>query len=113
MGHPVIDIEALVANEPAYVDYYVENSGETTAEDTTAAPETQAPETQAPETTAEETKAPETQAPETQASETKAPETNKSEPADPVAKGGCGGMLASGVVIVALLGTALVFKKKN
>ena len=112
-GHPVIDIEALVANEPAYVDYYVENAGETTAEETTAAPETQAPETQAPETTAEETKAPETQAPETQAPDTKAPETNKSEPAEPVAKGGCGGMLASSVVIVALLGTALVFKKKN
>lgn len=113
LGHPTINIEAALANEPAFVDYYVENAGETTAEETTAAPETQAPETQAPETTAEETKAPETQAPETQAPDTKAPETNKSEPAEPVAKGGCGGMLASSVVIVALLGTALVFKKKN
>lgn len=103
-GHPAIDVDALLANETSFVDYYVENAGETTAEETTAAPETQAPETQAPET-----QAPETQAPETNAPETKAPAQTEA----PKSEGGCGGMLAGSVVIVALLGTALVFKKKN
>jgi hypothetical protein len=79
---------------------------------TTAAPETQAPETQAPETQApavEETQAPtaeETQAP--TAEETQAPTT---EPAP--AKKGCGGMIAGGVAIIAILGTALISKKRD
>ncbi len=107
-GHPVIDVEALLANVPAYIDYYVENAEETTAEETTVAPETQAPETQAPETQAPETQAPETAAPETQAPTTKAPETEA-----PKSEGGCGGMIAGGVVVAALLGTALVFKKRD
>ena len=47
--------------------------------------------------------------PETQAPETKAPAQTEA----PKAEGGCGGMIAGGVVVVALLGTALVFKKKN
>ena len=114
LGHPVINVEALLANEPAFVDYYVENAEETTAEETTAAPETQAPETQAPETQAPETQAPDTQAPETQAPETQASETKAPAQTEaPKAEGGCGGMIAGGVVVVALLGTALVFKKKN
>ncbi|MBO7738047.1 MAG: hypothetical protein J6S77_04995 [Clostridia bacterium] len=109
LGHPTINVEAALANAPTFVDYYVENAEETTAEETTAAPETQAPETQAPETQAPETTVEETQAPETQAPETKAPAQTEA----PKAEGGCGGMIAGGVVVVALLGTALVFKKRN
>ena len=75
--------------------------------ETTVAPETQAPETQAPET-----QAPETQAPETQAPETQAPATEPITEAPPVEKG-CGGMVASAVAVIALLGTAIVFKKKD
>jgi hypothetical protein len=113
-GHPVINVDALLANEPAYVDYFIENAEETTAEETTAAPETQAPETQAPETQAPETQAPETTVEETQAPETQAPETKAPAQTEaPKAEGGCGGMIAGGVVVVALLGTALVFKKRN
>ena len=107
-GHPVIDVDALLANAPTYVDYFVEHAEETTAEETTAAPETQAPETQAPETQAPETQAPETQAPETKAPETKAPETEA-----PKAEGGCGGMISVGAVIIALLGTAVVFGNRK
>ena len=54
------------------------------------------------------TEAPETQAPETQAPETQAPETNK-----PEEKKGCGGMIAGGVAIIAILGTALIIKKED
>ena len=82
-GHPVIDVDALLANAPTYVDYFVEHAEETTAEETTAAPETQAPETKAPETEA------------------------------PKAEGGCGGMISVGAVIIALLGTAVVFGNRK
>ena len=54
-------------------------------EETTVAPET--------------TKAPETQAP----AQTEAPK----------AEGGCGGMIAGGVAIIAILGTALLIKKED
>ena len=112
-GHPVIDVEALLANEPAYVDYYVENSDETTAEETTAAPETQAPETQAPDTEAPATEAPATEAPATEAPATDAPATEAPATEAPKAEGGCGGMIAGGVAVIALLGAAVVFKKKD
>ncbi len=111
-GHPVIDVEALIANVPAYVDYYVENAGETTAEETTEAPveTTEAP-VETTEAPVETTEAPAetTAAPETNAPETKAPAQTEA----PKAEGGCGGMIAGGVVVVALLGTALVFKKRK
>jgi len=85
-----------------------ENGEKGAAAATTAAPETQAPETQAPETQAPETQAPETQAPETQAPTTQAPTT------DPApAEKGCGGMIAGGVAIIAILGTALIIKKED
>ena len=114
LGHPTINVEAALANAPTFVDYYVENAEETTAEETTAAPETQAPETQAPETQAPETQAPETTVEETKAPETQAPETKAPAQTEaPKAEGGCGGMIAGGVVVVALLGTALVFKKRD
>ncbi len=74
--------------------------------------ETQAPETQAPETQAPETQAPETQAPETQA-ETQAPTTQAPTTEPAPAKKGCGGMIAGGVAIIAILGTALIIKKKD
>ena len=60
------------------------------------------------ETTAGSTEAPtqgETEAPTT---ETQAPTT---EPAP--AKKGCGGMIAGGVAIIAILGTALIIKKED
>ena len=84
-----------------------ENGEKGAAAATTEAPETQAPETQAPETQTPETQAPETQAPETQA-QTPA----ETEPEAP-AKKGCGGMIAGGVAIIAILGTALIIKKED
>ena len=78
--------------------------------ETTVAPETQAPETQAPETTAEvvETE-PATEAPvATDAPATDAPITE----APPAEKQGCGTMIAGATAVIALLGTAIVFKRK-
>ena len=68
--------------------------------ETTVAPETQAPETTAAEV--ETTSAPEIQAPETTPI-TEAPAVEK----------GCGGMISGVVAVIALLGTAIVFKKKD
>ena len=81
------------------------NSGNTPAETT------KAPETQAPETTAEvvETE-PATEAPvATDAPTTDAPITE----APPAEKQGCGSMISGAVALIALLGTAIVFKKKD
>ena len=112
VGHPVIDVDAVIANEPKFVDYYVEHADETTAEettekteDTTAKPEeTNEPTTETTtEPSVESTKAPE-------ANVTDAPGTQA--PAKEEEKG-CGGMLASGAIVVALLGTAVVFKKRK
>ncbi|MBQ4141021.1 MAG: hypothetical protein IJD70_06760 [Clostridia bacterium] len=116
-GHPIIDIEAVIANEPAFVDYYTENADKTeevtteapviTDEATTAgAVVTDAP-TDAPEQTDAPTEAIDsTDAPE----QTPAPGTEA--PAKKEEKG-CGGMIAGAVTVIALLGTAVVFKKKN
>jgi hypothetical protein len=71
---------------------------------------TVAPETQAPETTAAE--APETTAAEVPVETTVAPATEPITEAPPVEKG-CGGMIAGAVAVIALLGTAIVFKKKD
>ncbi len=68
--------------------------------ETTVAPETQVPETT--EATVETTAAPEPQAPET-------PPITEAPPAEK----GCGGMIGGAVAAVALLGTAVVFKKKD
>ena len=77
---------------------------------TTAAPETQAPETQAPETQAPETQAPAVE--ETTAAA--APEQTQAPTTEPApAKKGCGGMIAGGVAIIAILGTALLIKKED
>ena len=110
-GYPTIDIDAVIVNAPTFVDYFVENAEETTAEATTEAPETtKAPETEAPvETT--EAPAETTEAP---AETTKAPEATKApETEAPKAEGGCGSSIACGAVIVAILGTAIVFKKRK
>jgi len=110
-GHPVIDVEAVIANEPNFVDYYVEHADDTTAEettekteDTTAKPEeTNEPTTETTtEPSVESTKAPEANV--TDAPGTQAPAKEEK---------GCGGMLASGAIVVALLGTAVVFKKRK
>ena len=115
-GYPTIDFDAAVANQPTFVDYYVENEGNT--EETTEAPEvtTEAPKTEettkAPEQT---TEAPEqtTEAPKTEET-TKAPEqTNAPAQTDKAEEKGCGGMIAGGVVIIALLGVAVVSKKRK
>ena len=85
-------------------------NGEKGAAATTAAPETQAPETQAPETQAPETQAP--AAEETTAAA--APEQTQAPTTEPApAKKGCGGMIAGGVAIIAILGTALLIKKED
>ncbi len=75
---------------------------------TTKATETEAPATEAPVTEAPTTEAPATEAPATEAPATEAPVTEA-----PKSESGCGGMLAGGVAIFAILGTALVIKKKN
>ena len=81
----------------------------TEAPETTLAPETEAPATD-PVTEAEpETEAPAAD-PATEApAQTEAPEVTEA----PAAKGGCGSMIAGAVAVVALLGTAIVFKKKD
>ena len=85
-------------------------NGEKGAAATTAAPETQAPETQAPETQAPETQAPAVE--ETTAAA--APEQTQAPTTEPApAKKGCGGMIAGGVAIIAILGTALLIKKED
>ena len=82
-----------------------------TAPETTPAPETtKAPEpetTPAPETTAE----PEQTA---EATEPAAPEqTNAPAVTEPAEKKGCGGFVAGGIALVAILGTAVIIKKKD
>ena len=119
-GYPTVDIDAAIANQPTFVDYYVEHpEGEETdppADETTKAPEDETTKAPAEETTKapadETTEAPEdetTEAPATNAPTTNAPvTTDKAEE-----KKGCGGFAASGVIVIALLGTAIVIKKKN
>ena len=80
----------------------------TEAPETTLAPETEAPATD-PVTEAPETEAPAVD-PATEApAQTKAPEVTEA----PAAKSGCGSMIAGSALIVALLGAAIVFKKKD
>ena len=114
-GYPTIDADAAIANQPTFVDYYVEleNSTDVTTEapvETTKEPEpetTKAPETDAPvETTAAPEAATTTAAP--------APEqTNAPATTDKAEEKGCGGMIAGGVMVIALLGTAVVFKNRK
>ena len=78
------------------------------APETTAAPETEAPATtEEPVTEAPQTEV--TEAPATEAPATEAPAQTEA----PKAEGGCGGMIAGAVAIIALLGTALVIKKRD
>ena len=82
----------------------------TTLEETTPEPEetTTAPETEAP---VETTEAP---APvETEPAVTEAPATEHEVTEILVEKKGCGSMIAGAVAVIALLGTAIVFKKKD
>ena len=81
-------------------------NGEKGAVETTAAPET----TKAPETEAPETEAPETEAP---AADTEAPVATDAPSETEPAKSGCGSFVAGGVAILAILGTALVIKKRD
>lgn len=105
------------ATEPAVTEPETTEAPETQAPETTEAPTTDAPETEAPETdapeTEPETEAPETE-PETEAPEvTDAPEATNAPETEPVKEGGCGGMIAGGAAIVAILGTALIIKKRD
>ena len=113
------ELSALEVAINAEVDAIKYNIGKfapepTQAPETTAAPETQAPETTAaPETQAPETQAPETQAPETQAPENQAPTTNAPTTEKVEEQKGCGGFVAGSVAIIAILGTALIVKKRD
>ena len=74
--------------------------------------------TEAPETTPapETTKAPEadaTNAPEDNPEATQAPTPGTQAPAKTEEKKGCGGFVAGGVALVALLGTAVIIKKRD
>ena len=86
----------------------------TQAPETTPAPETtKAPETEAPKV--DETEAPaaeETEAPAAEGDATQAPAATQA-PTSTAAKKGCGGFVAGGIAIVALLGTAVVLKKRD
>ncbi len=110
-GHPVIDSAAAEANQPTYVDYFIENQAATTEPEVTDAPVTTEGDvvtTEAPDATTEEVteEAPSTDAP------TEAPAQTDSPDTEPV-KSGCGGMLASGAAVIVLLGAAIVFKKRR
>ena len=76
-----------------------------TEPETTKAPETQAPATE-PET--EPATEPATEAPATDAPATEAPITEA-----PKSEGGCGGMIAGGAAVIAMLGIAIVSKKRD
>ena len=83
----------------------VETTTEAPAPETTKAPEPET--TPAPETTAE----PEQTA---EATEPAAPEqTNAPAVTEPAEEKGCGGFVAGGIALVAILGTALIIKKKD
>ncbi len=109
-GHPVIDSAAAEANQPTYVDYFIENQAATTEPEVTDAPvttEENVVTTEAPDATEEVTEeAPSTDAPTEAPAQTDSPDT---EPA----KSGCGGMLASGAAVIVLFGAAIVFKKRR
>ena len=107
-----IGTDAYPSGSTTYENWVVLNgtkyeNGTKGAEATTAAPETEAPKTEAP---AQETEAPaaETEAPATEAPATEAPTTEA-----PKAEKGCGGMIAGGVASIAILGTALISKKRD
>lgn len=76
-----------------------------TEPETTKAPETQAPATE-PET--EPATEPATEAPATDAPATEAPATEA-----PKSEGGCGGMIAGGAAVIAMLGIAILSKKRD
>ena len=111
-GYPTIDFDAAVANQPTFVDYYVENAGssdETTAEpeQTTAEPEQTTAEPE--QTTAEPEQT--TAEPEADNTTVATPEqTNAPAQTDKAEEKGCGGMIAGGAVVIALLGVAVVFR---
>ena len=84
----------------------------TTEAPTTEAPVTEAPTTEAPVTEAPTTEAPVTEAPTTEAPVTDAPTTDAPTTEAPKASGGCGGVIGVGA-IVAILGTAVVLKKRD
>jgi len=113
LGHPTIDIDAVIANEPTFTDYFIEHAGDT-EEVTTEAPVVTDPpaDTDAPVVTDEVTDAPivtdeATDAPVVTNEATNAPAATEPE------KKGCGGMITSGVIVIAVLGTAVVFKKRK
>lgn len=109
-GHPTIELDAVLTNAPNFVDYYVENPE---VEETTEAPEetTEAPKTE------ETTEAPKTEettdAPKADDTTKVTEQTNAPAQTDKAEEKGCGGMIAGGVMVVALLGTAVVFKKRK
>ena len=115
LGHPVIDVDAVIANQPTFVDYFVEHAEATTEPETTEAPVVTEPEATEPEATEPEATEPEATEPEATDAPTEAPVVTDA-PAQgteaPKEEKGCGGMIAGGVIIVALLGTAVVFKKR-
>ena len=85
---------------------------ETTVPETTEAPVTEAPTTEAPTTEAPVTETPVTEAPATEAPATEAPVTEEPTINEAPNTSGCGGFVAGGIVIVAILGTAIVFKRR-
>ena len=78
----------------------------------TEAPVTEAPVTEAPVTEAPATEAPVTEAPTTDAPVTEAPTTDAPTTEAPKDDKGCGGVIGIGA-IVAILGTAVVLKKRD
>ncbi len=104
-GYPVIDANAIVTNEPEFVDYYIENPIVDTTEETTEGATSSGDETTA-ETTEEITTA------------GGSDETTKAPDADVTTEkkddgSGCGSMIAGAAIIIALAGAAVVLKKRD
>ena len=101
----IVQLEVAAPEFPA-----PEAQPDTTPEETTKAPEPET--TKAPEEETEAPKVDETEAPTVDATEAPAA-TDAPANTEPAEKKGCGGFVAGGIVIVALLGSALVIKKKD
>ncbi len=114
-GYPTVDYEAAATNVPNFVDYYVENAPETSETEPVDTPEvTDDVTTDAPEQTDEPTDVTElTDAPIDVTDTPTEPTEITDAPTSGTEEKGCGGMIAGSAIVIALLGTAVVFKKRK
>lgn len=113
-GHPVIDPAAAEANEPNFVDYYVENGSddsttEATEESTEATDNTTAA---TDETTAGAVNDETTAGASDETTEAPGVPDDSTVEAKPEPEG-CGSVISGAAIVIALAGVAIVFKKEN